>query len=236
MRTRTPIALSFVLGALALTGLEAKELTAPKTRVPRWDARGVGPLAWQGVACLDVNDDATRIALGTIAPPGDPNVLLLDGDGKLLRQQRAGQRWINQVALGPDDVLWAVCTMPAGRSGDMPEVFRVAADAVAAEAIAWRRGQYADGYFHYGDHSNHVTRLLIRPGPSAAVVNGDQVHWLGAAGRTVPFLLQPTAIPVAVALTCLVLLPAAVPAPAWEPAARQTKVPRWDARGVGPPA
>ena len=39
-----------------------------------------------------------------------------------------------------------------------------------------------------------------------------------------------------VALTCLVLLPAAVPAPAREPAARETKVPRWDARGVGPPA
>ena len=80
MRTRTRIALSFVLVALALAGLEAKEPPAPKTRVPRWDARGVGPPAWQGVACLDVNDDATRIVLGTIAPPGDPNVLLLDGD------------------------------------------------------------------------------------------------------------------------------------------------------------
>jgi hypothetical protein len=64
--------------------LGAKGPAAPKTSVPRWDARGVGPPAWQGVACLDVNDDATRIALGTIAPPGDPNVLLLDGDGKLL--------------------------------------------------------------------------------------------------------------------------------------------------------
>jgi hypothetical protein len=99
-------------------------------------------LAWQGIACLDVNDDATRIALGTIAPAGDPNVVLLDADGRLLRQQRAGQRWINQVALGGDDVLRAVCTMPAGRAGDMPEVFRRAADAVASEQIAWRRGRY----------------------------------------------------------------------------------------------
>jgi hypothetical protein len=28
-------------------------------------------------ACLDVNDDATRIVLGAIAPAGAPNVLLL---------------------------------------------------------------------------------------------------------------------------------------------------------------
>jgi metallo-beta-lactamase class B len=177
----------------------AREPAARETKVPRWDARGVGPLAWQGVACLDINDEATRIALGTIAPAGDPNVLLLDGNGKLLRQERVGQRWINQVALGTDAVMRVVCTMPAGRAGDMPEVFRLGTDNVTAEAIAWRRGQYADGYFHYGDHSNHVTRLLTRSGPSAVVVNGDQVHWLDAAGKTVPFPLQATAIPVAVA-------------------------------------
>jgi hypothetical protein len=69
VRTRTRIALSFVRVALALAGLEAKGPPAPKTGVPRWDARGAGRLAWQGVACLDVNDDATRIDLGTIAPP-----------------------------------------------------------------------------------------------------------------------------------------------------------------------
>src|SRR5262249_62223973 len=102
----------------------AQEPAAPQTKVPRWAARGVGLPAWQGVACLDVNDDATRIALGTIAPAGDPNVLLLEGDGQLLRQQRAGQRWINQVALGTDGVVRVVCTMPAGRAGGMPEVFR----------------------------------------------------------------------------------------------------------------
>jgi metallo-beta-lactamase class B len=177
----------------------AREPAARETKVPRWDARGVGLPAWQGVACLDVNGDATRIALGTIAPAGDSNVLLLDADGKLLRQQRAGQRWINQVTLGTDEVMRVVCTMPAGRSGDMPEVFRLGTDTVAAEQIDWRRGQYADGYFHYGDHSNHVTRLLTRAGSSAVAVNGDQVHWLGAAGKTASFPLQPTAVPVAVA-------------------------------------
>ena len=176
----------------------ARQPAARETKVPRWDARGVGPLPWQGIACLDVNDDATRIALGTIAPAGDPNVLLLGADGQLLRQQRAGQRWINQVALGADDVQRAVCTMPAGRAGDMPEVFRLAAADVAPEGIDWRRGQYADGYFHYGGHSNHVTRLLTRSGASAVVVNGDEVHWLGAAGATATYPLQPAAIPVAV--------------------------------------
>src|SRR6516165_11594586 len=116
----------------------AREPAARETKVPSWDARGVGSLVWQGVACLDVNDDATRIALGTIAPAGDPNVLLLDGNGRLLRQERAGQRWINQVALGTDEVVRAVCTMPAGRAGDMPEVFRLGAGDVAAERIDWR--------------------------------------------------------------------------------------------------
>jgi metallo-beta-lactamase class B len=196
-------ALSVALTSLVLfpaaVPTAAREPAARQSNVPRWDASGVGAPAWQGVACLDINADATRIALGTIAPVGDPNVLLLDGNGKLLRQERAGQRWINQVALGPDEVVRAVCTMLAGRSGDMPELFRLGTGDVTAEAIDWRRGLYADGYFHYGDHSNHVTRLLNRAGPSAVVVNGDQVHWLCAAGKTVQFPLQPTAIPVAVA-------------------------------------
>ena len=125
LRCSLSAALNCLVFLHAAVPAPAREPIARETKVPRWDARGVGPLPWQGVACLDVNDDATRIALGTIAPAGDPNVLLLDGDGKLLRQQRAGQRWINQVALGPDEVLRAVCTMPAGRAGDMPEVFRL---------------------------------------------------------------------------------------------------------------
>src|SRR5262249_43815212 len=96
-------------------------------------------------------------------------------------------------------VVGVVGPVRGGRPGDMPEVSRLGTDSVAAEAISWRRGQYADGYFHYGDHSNHVTRLLTRSGPSAVVVNGDQIHWLGAAGKTVQLPLQPTALPVAVA-------------------------------------
>jgi hypothetical protein len=125
LRVRLFAALASLFLLPAAVPAPAREPAAPQTEIPRWEARGVGLPAWQGVACLDVNDGATRIAVGTIAPAGDPNVLLLDGDGKLLRQQRAGQRWINQVALGADDVLRALCTMPAGRAGDMPEVFRL---------------------------------------------------------------------------------------------------------------
>jgi hypothetical protein len=121
LRRTLPVALTCLVILPAAVPAATRAPGARPTKVPRWDARGVGPLAWQGVACLDVNDEATRIALGTIAPAGDPNVLLLDGDGRLLRQQRAGQRWINQAALGPGGVLRAVCTMPAGRSAICPK-------------------------------------------------------------------------------------------------------------------
>ena len=202
MQTRTSIVLA-VLVSLAAAPAGAQQPTAPRTRVPRWDARGVGPLPWQGVACLDVNEDSMHIALGTMAPPGDPNVLLLDREGLLLRQQHAGQRWINQVALGRGDTLRALCTMPAGRAGDMPELYRLTPDTVAAEGLSWRHPGYAEGYFHYGDHSNHVTRLLARHESFLAVVNGDQVRWLSGAGTAAPatFPLAEGAIPIAVAIS-----------------------------------
>src|SRR5262245_53818317 len=129
IRIRRFAALACLVLLPAAVPVPARDPAGSETKVPRWNAREVGLPAWQGIACLDVSDDATRIALGTIAPAGDPNVLLLDGDGKLLRQQHAGQRWINQVALGAEDLVRAVCTMPAGRAGDMPEVFRLGPDA-----------------------------------------------------------------------------------------------------------
>jgi metallo-beta-lactamase class B len=198
MHTRAVIALALIA---MLPRVGAREPTAPKTKVPAWDARGVGPLPWQEIACIDVNDDASRIAIGTIAPPGDPNVILLDGNGKVLRAQHAGQRWIEQVAL-EGDAIRALCTMPAGKAGDNSEVFRLSADAVELEKINWRRTTYPEGYFHYGDHSNHVTRLLI-PGPGFAdVVNGDQLQWYSFSkkeGRTSSFQLGDGAIPVSAA-------------------------------------
>jgi hypothetical protein len=67
------------------------------TSVPTWDATALGPLPRQGIACVDVNNDASRIAVGTIASPGDPNVFVLDAEGRLLRQSVVGKRWIDQV-------------------------------------------------------------------------------------------------------------------------------------------
>src|SRR5260370_31039527 len=132
MQTRALIFLPLVWMALA-SHVEASEPSAPKTKVPPWDARGVGLLPWQGVACLDVNNDATRILLGTIASPGDPNVLLLDGAGRLLRQQHAGQRWINQVALTAGGGRPpATFTLPPGRGRAKPAPFPPTAAAVAA--------------------------------------------------------------------------------------------------------
>jgi metallo-beta-lactamase class B len=198
MRLRALIVLQLLLGSVAVAWNETRAADASKSKVPSWDARGIGPLPWQGVACVDVNDEGSRIVLGTIAPPGDPNVVLLDGEGRIVRQQHAGQRWINQVALDADGAR-AICTMPAGKAGDMPELFRLDPDNVAAEAISWRRTPYPEGYFHYGDHSNHVTRRLVRAGASPVVINGDQAHWLDAKGvrATATYPLGESAIPVA---------------------------------------
>jgi len=154
-------------------------------------------LPWQSISCLDIDSQAFAIAVGTIAPPGDPNVLLLDGDGKLLRQQHAGQRWLNAVALD-GGVIRAVCTMPTGKAGDNSEIYRLTAPEVAPEEINWRRTSYAESYFHYGDHSNHVTRLMTTRGSFTIAVNGDQVHWLDTRQQAA-FPLPESAVPVAVA-------------------------------------
>src|SRR5207244_377635 len=85
---------------------------------------GRGPLPWQGISCIDVNEDARSIAVGTIASPGDPNVFVLDGDGRLIRTAQAGQRWIQQVAVDrTGQLVHALCTMPEGRAGDFPTVY-----------------------------------------------------------------------------------------------------------------
>src|SRR5437660_9087889 len=88
------------------------------TPPPRWDARGVGPLPRMGITSIDVSDDGTEIAVGTIAAFGDPNVIILSDAGKIVRTYKVGQQWIEQVAFvaGSHDVL-AICTMPAGKAG-----------------------------------------------------------------------------------------------------------------------
>src|SRR5262245_31827438 len=147
-------------------------LAAQEAKLPRWDAREVGPLARMGITSLDVSDDGKEIAVGTIAPFGDPNVIVLSEAGKIVRQYKVGQQWIDSVAFvaGTADLL-AVCTMPAGKAGDRVEIFRCQGDRVVAEKTphegAW--------FFNYGDHSNHPTLKLARAKNATAVLAGNQL-------------------------------------------------------------
>ena len=99
-------------------GLPLAAQEAKATKVPRWDASGVGKLPRMGITSLDVSDDGKEIVVGTIAAFGDPNVIVLDDAGKIVRTYKVGQQWIDNVAFvaGSKDVL-AICTMPAGRAG-----------------------------------------------------------------------------------------------------------------------
>src|SRR5262245_22475505 len=147
-------------------------LTAQEGKPPPWDARGVGPLPRMGISCLDVSDDGKEIAVGTIAPFGDPNVIVISVSGEILRQFRVGQQWIDSVAFvaGTKDLL-AVCTMPAGKAGDRVEVLRCQGDRVTAEKIP-HEGPW---FFHYGDHSNHPTLKLARAKNATAILAGNQL-------------------------------------------------------------
>jgi Metallo-beta-lactamase superfamily len=155
------------VGGVRLAAQEVKTATSP-----RWDARGVGPLPRMGITSLDVSDDGKEIVVGTIAPFGDSNVVVLSGAGKVVRHYKVGQQWIDSVAFvaGSNDVL-AVCTMPAGKAGDRAEVFRCRGDQVSAEKIP-HEGPW---FFHYGDHSNHPTLKLARAKNATAVLAGNQL-------------------------------------------------------------
>src|SRR5437879_6294973 len=78
---------------IVTASLHAQTNTASKA--PPWDARGLGPLPWQGVSALQMSADGRRIVVGTMAPADDPNVIVLDGaTGKVTAQYAVGQRWI----------------------------------------------------------------------------------------------------------------------------------------------
>jgi metallo-beta-lactamase class B len=125
-----------------------------------------------GVTSLDVSDDGKEIVVGTIAAFGDPNVIVLSDAGKIVRQYKVGQQWIDNVAFvaGTKDVL-AVCTMPAGKAGDQVEAFRCQDNQVIAEKIR----QEGPWFFHYGDHSNHPMLKLARAKNATAIVAGNQL-------------------------------------------------------------
>ncbi len=171
-------------GASAPSAIAAAAATATRS-APKWDASSLGALPWQGIACLDVTDDATRVAVGTIAPPGDPNVFVLDAEGRVLVEQSVGQRWIDQVAVDSDrGVVRCVCGTPSGTADDGPQLFAVSPRGATLEPPNQLNGQTARWYYHYGDHSNHLARFLRRSGNAGVVATGDEVGWLdGDAGR-----------------------------------------------------
>jgi len=159
--------LVFCVGSVPLASQEAKA-----TKPPRWDARGLGPLPRMGITSLDVSDDGKEIVVGTIAAFGDPNVIVLDNAGKIVRHYKVGQQWIDDVAFlpGSKEVI-ALCTMPAGKAGDRVEVFRLKDDKELPEKIQ----QEGPWFFHYGDHSNHPTMKLARAKNATALLAGNQV-------------------------------------------------------------
>src|SRR5262245_3084344 len=145
---------------------------ARATNPPRWDARGLGPLPRMGITCLDVSDDSKEIVIGTIAAFGDPNVIVLDDAGKIVRHYKVGQQWIDNVAFlpGSKEVI-ALCTMPGGKAGDRVEAFLLRGDQVIPHPIR----QEGPWFFHYGDHSNHPTMKLARAKHATALLAGNQV-------------------------------------------------------------
>ena len=155
---------------------------AALSRVPCWDARGLGQLPSQGVSCLDLSVEGRFLALGTIAPPGDPNLLLLDERGNIVGQHRAGLRWLNEVTVSDDGLFLAgFATTPEGTAGDMPRFFGFHYGKPLAQlSDRFRFEQYhpAGFLFHYGEHSNHLPRISGWAGDCWVVAGDDHVIWL----------------------------------------------------------
>jgi glyoxylase-like metal-dependent hydrolase (beta-lactamase superfamily II) len=125
--------------------------------------------------------DGRFIAIGTIAPPGDPNVFLLDGDGKLLEQHAVGQRWINEIVVGEGGAfVAALCTSPTGAAGDPPAIFTF----VRGKPISSVGEKVSPLLFHYGDHSNHLARTLAGDGRRLLTNLGETIHWTAPSQDT----------------------------------------------------
>lgn len=147
---------------------------------PKWNASGLGHLPWQGISTHDLSDDGKRLAVGTIAPPGDPNVFLIDAEtGELLAEWDAGLRWAQSVVAGPGDVVYALISMTDGTPQDAPKVYVCKPDA-DPEPLPGRFDSQGSLY-HFGEGSNHFGVFLLGTKAGAAVVYGGQVLWLEGA-------------------------------------------------------
>ena len=149
---------------------------------PSWDARGLGPLPWQGIACLDMSDDGRSIAVGTIAPQGDSNLMQLDADGKIVGQHIAGQRWVNEATVSNDGRLIAgLCGTPQGTAGDMPRIFGFEQDKDVHQigaGVQLDNVRVAGCLWHYGEHSNHLPRVSCRAGDRWVLAGDEEVYWM----------------------------------------------------------
>lgn len=179
MRAMHPIAnriiVACAIALLSATNLDAQ--TDKASKVPAWDARGLGPLPWQGVSALQMSADGSRIVLGTIAPPDDPNVIVVDGAGNVTAHHALGQRWIESVSALPDGAsVMALCTHADGRANDFPALFLRGAQTVNFPPAGTEEG-FATAAFHYGDHSNHLGVRALSCTGGIWVSTGKSASW-----------------------------------------------------------
>ncbi len=150
--------------------------SAQESAVPKWDARGTGPLPRQGIAALNVSLDGSQIVVGTIASAGEPNVHVLDRKLDLLKSYRVGQRWIGQVVATKNGSPFALCMMTTGASGDEPQIYFCGEQPVIVNG-----SQGGMSLFHYGEHSNHIGKQLVAYDNGAVTVSDSQVLWMDSA-------------------------------------------------------
>ncbi len=159
------------------------------SKVPAWDTAEIGLLPHQGISCLDVSPSGDTIAMGTIAPQGESNVILLDvKTGEIVRQHRAGVRWINDVAVRDETLVRVVCTSPEGKPGDRAELFTSQPGSeMRSEQLARRGGGFL---FHYGDHSNHIGTSLTKSTSHAVLAMGMELRWLSDEQTKQPLVVR----------------------------------------------
>jgi glyoxylase-like metal-dependent hydrolase (beta-lactamase superfamily II) len=114
-----------------------------------------------------------------MAPPGDPNVFLIDSGGKVVEQHAVGQRWIGEVvAMADGHGVAAICTSPTGAAEDDPALFRFSDGNLQGKTT----NDFRPLLFQYGEHSNHLAPAIAAAGRQLALLRPDGVRWLGTGG------------------------------------------------------
>ena len=115
--------------------------------------------------------------MGTIAPPEDPNVIVLDGSGKVTAHHAVGQRWIETVAALPDEAsVMALCTHADGTANDFPTVFLRGAQSATFPPASKQEG-FVTASFHYGEHANHLGMRAVSCAAGIWVSTGNTASW-----------------------------------------------------------